>query len=134
MKVLSRDEILSADDLKVSDPIPVPEWSPDGCVHVRVISGEERDAFEQTQARMSHRDNYGFMRNTRARMVAMFACDAEGNRLFSDADATALGKKSAVALNRVFDAGRVMNGYTHEDIKELEGNSEDALSEGSGSD
>jgi hypothetical protein len=131
VKILTRDEILGADDLEVSAEIACPEWG--GAVHVRSISGEARDAFEATQAMLAKNDEYGFMKNTRARMVALFACDAEGKRIFSDGDAVALGKKSALALNRVFDVGRKMNGWSKEDVAELEGNSEDAPSDGSGS-
>lgn len=132
MRSLTRDEILSADDKVISDPIPMPEWGEDVYVRCRVISGTERDSFEAQQARLSKTDEYGFMGNTRARMVALFACDDEGAPLFTPEDALALGAKSAPALDRIFDVGREMNGWTKKDVKELEGKSEDVPSEGTG--
>jgi hypothetical protein len=37
-------------------------------------------------------------------------CDATGNRLFEDAEITALGRKSARALDRVFAVAQRLNG------------------------
>jgi hypothetical protein len=37
-------------------------------------------------------------------------CDATGNRLFEDAEITALGRKSALALDRVFAVAQRLNG------------------------
>ena len=37
--------------------------------------------------------------------------DESGDRIFTDKDITALGKKSAAALDKVFSAARELNGF-----------------------
>src|SRR5688572_12784372 len=91
-----RDEIIEADDIK-REGVPVPEW---GCtVFVQVMSGVERDAFEQAclgdDGKMS-------TANIRAKLAAHTVVDDKGKRVFSDSDAELLGAKSAAALDRIF--------------------------------
>jgi hypothetical protein len=50
------------------------------------------------------------MENVRARLVALTLCDTEGYRLFDDSEITALGRKSARALDRVFTVAQRLNG------------------------
>lgn len=107
-----RDQILAADDLKVI-AVDVPEW---GCtVHVRTMSGGERDAFEERQQRDPFKD-------IRARLAVLTVCDEEGNLLFTDADIPALTKKSAAALDRIFAAATKLNKFSKEDLDELQKN------------
>ncbi len=49
MGLLTKDDILGADDLATED-VEVPEWG--GCVRVRALTGTERDAFEAAMFRM----------------------------------------------------------------------------------
>ena len=49
----------------------------------------------------------------------MSMVDAQGQRLFSEADVAALGKKSAAALGRVYDAAARLAGLSAEDVEEL---------------
>jgi len=111
--MLTRDEILSADDLK-KEKVPVPEWG--GHLFVKTQTGAEKDNFESSLV-----DSKGkvSVKNIRARMVAQVAVDEDGKRLFSDADAEALGKKSAAALDRVFAVAKRLNGISDEDVEEL---------------
>lgn len=96
----------------------MPEWG--GSVLVRGLSGAERDAYETglmtPQPNGSVRSN---LVNVRARLVAMACVDAEGNRLFGDADVAALGDKSVVALDRVFSVARSMSGLSDDDVEDL---------------
>ena len=64
------------------------------------------------------------MKNMRARLVAMSAINEEGERLFTAAEATQLGDKSATALNRLFEVCCRLSGITSDDVEKLEGNSE----------
>jgi hypothetical protein len=48
--------------------------------------------------------------------------DAKGQRLFSDAEAHALGKKSGAALERVSSVAMRLAGLTQDDVEELAGN------------
>ena len=102
MTLLTKSAILAANDLKTQD-VDVPEWG--GAVRVRAFSGRERDAFEASLI-----GKEGRLENVRARLVSLTLCDETGNRLFSDGDITALGGKSAKALDRVFAVSQRLNG------------------------
>ncbi len=112
---LSRDQILSAQDRKFEE-VDVPEWG--GSVRIGVMSGALRDAWEQSLVGKSGPN----ILNIRARLVAFSAVDDEGKRLFSEADAEALGDKSATALDRCAKVSQKLNGLTEEDLEEAKGN------------
>lgn len=111
--MLSRDQILSADDLP-KQVVPVPEWG--GSVYVRTMSGTERDDFESAYLKDKTKD-------IRARLAVATVCDEQGNALFTPADIPALGKKSSAALTRIFEAAMGLNKLTSADVDALEGNS-----------
>jgi len=115
---LTRDAILSADDLQ-TESVDCPEWQ--GTVTIRELNGSERDSFEEGS--LDKRRNLS-MANIRARLVAMSAIGEDGERLFTKADAEALGKKSAAALNRCFEVSCSLSGITSDDVDELEKSSE----------
>jgi hypothetical protein len=130
--LLSRDDILKADDLETRT-VPVPEWG--GDVLVRAMTGEARDAFEASLTkRRPSMVNKGQMEdvpdtaNMRARMVALSIVGEDGELLFNQADIVALGKKSAGALNRVFKVASEMSALGEDDAESAEGNSDDAPS------
>jgi len=116
--VLSKEQILQADDLK-TETVEVPEW--DGEVLLRELRGRERDAFEEGS--MDKQRNVT-MTNMRARLVALSAINEEGERLFSAKEANELGNKSATALNRLFEVCCRLSGITSDDVDKLEGNSD----------
>jgi hypothetical protein len=117
-KILTRDEILAVEDLPTEE-VFVPEWK--GSVVVRTLTGRERDELEasmfQDDAAQAN------MENVRARLVSLTAVDRDGKRLFTFADAKALGEKSSRALDRVFGVAQRLSGLRREDIKELAKNS-----------
>lgn len=126
-KILTRDEILSADDLK-KETVSVPEWG--GSVIVRSLMGFERDQFEASivQGRSTN------LSNLRAKLVALGAINEKGKRLFTTKDVELLGKKSASALDRVFAVCQRLSGLTTKDVDELaknlsRGQSEDSVSD-----
>ncbi|MGH8867817.1 MAG: hypothetical protein ACRDYU_07460 [Actinomycetes bacterium] len=130
---LSKDQILSADDLDVRKE-EVPEWG--GTVLVKALSGKERDAYEASvvQMRQDARGNQTTvpdMRNVRAKLVARALVDEDGTRLFADQDINALGAKSARVLDRLFDVAAEMSGLSEQDVEKLAGNSEAVPSDGS---
>jgi len=128
MPYLTRDDILQAVDLKYED-VPVPEWG--GVVRVRGLTGAERDAFEAGVVERQGKQAKLNMANIRARLVALVIVDGEGKRLFNDADVAALGRKSGVALNRVFETAQRLSGITEADMSDLEKNSVSGQSDGS---
>ena len=120
MGILNRKAILDSEDLKTEE-IFIPEWN--GSVFVRTLTGQERDEFEESMFRGKERKEANF-RNLRARLVALTVVDEAGKRLFNLDDMEILGRKSSRALDRIFDVAQRLAGFTGEDIKELEKNSE----------
>lgn len=119
---LSKAKILAAKDVKLSDPVPVPEWG--GDVYIKTLSGTERDAFED-----AYSENR--MKQFRVRFLALTLADEAGERLFADADVEALGKKNSVVINRLFDIAWKHNALSNDAVESLGNDSPTAQSEGS---
>ncbi len=118
-RYLTREAILQINDLPAED-VEVPEWS--GVVRVRGLTAAERDQFEQSIVETRGKNTRVNLRNIRAKLVALTVVDEQGNRVFSDSDVEALGRKSAAALNRVFEVAQRLSGLRPEDVEELAGN------------
>lgn len=117
MALLSKNQILKADDLK-RETVPVPEWG--GEVLVSALSASDYDAYENSLSVDGSPD----LDNARARFAVRCMVDEQGNRVFEDADADLLGEKSAAALIRVTDVAMKLNRRTAKDLEELAKNSE----------
>jgi hypothetical protein len=126
--LLSRAAILEADDLEYED-LEVPEWG--GTVRVRALTGAERDAYEASMRQQRGKEFIANLANVRAKLVVRSVVDDDGERIFSDQDANALGKKSAAALDRIFECSARLSRLSDEDVEELAKNSEAGQSEGS---
>lgn len=113
---LSKDQILAADDLTVWD-VDVPEWG--GTVRVRSLTGTERDAYEASIVQVQGNTRKLRMENARAKLVALCLVDDQGERLFSDKEAAALGAKSGKVLDRLFDVAAALSGLSTEAVEEL---------------
>jgi hypothetical protein len=134
MSLLTRDQILAANDLKSRD-VDVPEWG--GTVRVRELTGDERDSVELSMVTMRGSEpvlNPDAYRSFRARLSAMSIVGEDGQRVFTDADMLELGKKSSAALQRVFNVAMELSAFTKKDVEELVGKSEAAPSGDSPSD
>ncbi len=125
--LLTKEQILAADDLK-TDTVSVPEWG--GDVRVREATSAERLAYEQSlyKSRVVGKnvevdENYN---NAQARFVVLCVIDEKGQRIFTDKDAEALGKKSATAVGRCYKVIRKLSGMDIAASEELEKNSESA--------
>jgi hypothetical protein len=119
MSVLTREQILAAQDFK-QETVPVPEWG--GEVLVRGLTGAQRDEFEASWYTGEGKDRKLNLENLRARLVALSVVNEKGERQFSAKDVKALGEKSALALDRVFDAAQRVSGFTGNDVEKLAGN------------
>jgi len=128
MALLSRDAILAADDREY-EVVPCPEWG--GEVRLRSLTGAERDAYEQSLVQTRGKSREMNLRNARAKLVALCAVDENGNRLFSDQDVAALGRKNAKPLDRLFDVARRLSGLTEDDVDRLTEDFDDAQSDAS---
>ena len=113
---LTRDPILGAEDLG-TEIVDVAEWG--GSVTVRGMTGKERDAFEASILERRGKRMVPNTANVRAKLVARCCLDENGTRLFTDADAEALGAKSGAAIDRVYEVAARLSGMTDEDIDEL---------------
>lgn len=109
--LLTRDAILQVQDLPC-EIVAVPEWG--GDVYVKGLSGKERDSLESTMLQ-----NKGDYNNLTARLAALTICDEQGNRMFSDKDIEALGRKSAAALRRVVEKAQELSAVSQSDVEEL---------------
>lgn len=112
-----REAILGKTFLKVQ-AVPCPEWGV--TVHIREMTGRERDDWEQSLAGNGKKPD---IRNVRARLVSYTAVDADGNRIFAPNDADKLGGLSAKALDRCAKVAQKLNGLTDDDIEDARGNS-----------
>lgn len=119
--LISRDNILGADDIQTRT-VDVPEWG--GKVKVRGLSGAERDAWEVAVGEGGPRGK----RNARAKLIVRCLVDDDGNRLFGDEEAGALGKKSGSAIARLFNVACELSGIGQDAEEEAEGNSDAAPS------
>jgi hypothetical protein len=117
--MLDRQSILASDDLP-RIRLAIPQWG--GEVFIRTMSGCERDEFEASCAQGNGKNKQANLANIRARLAVLTVCDESGARLFSAKDVEAVGRKSAAALDLIFDAARKANGLGAEDVDELAGN------------
>jgi len=116
MAYLTRDQILQVQDLPTED-VEIPEWN--GTVRVRGLTGAERDKFEASiVTRKGNKAEFN-PENMRAKLVAMCVVDENGNRIFTDDDVKALGKKSASALDKIFQVAQKLSGLRPEDMEEM---------------
>lgn len=111
--------ILATDDLTY-EIVEVPEWG--GSVRIRSMTGEERDAFETSIAGDGKKMN---TQNIRAKLVMLTVVNTKGERIFTKEDIEKLGKKSAAALNRVYEKSAMLSAITKKDVEELAKNSEE---------
>jgi hypothetical protein len=116
MGMLSRDDILAADDIE-TEIIDVPEWG--GKVMVRSMTGAQRDQWEASMMERRGRRMVPNTFNVRAKLAVWCIVGENGERVFTDADAVKLGAKSAAAINRVYEAAAKMSGITDDDVDEL---------------
>lgn len=136
-KVLSMNDILGVNDLIV-EKLFIPEWK--GHVFVRTLTGKERDDIETHMFQSRGKDSTVNFTNLRALMVAhTLVTDETGTkRLFKgkkfDEYVTALGGKSAKALDRIFAKAQELSGMRKDDVEELTKNSEEGQSDDSTSD
>lgn len=124
--MLTRDLILQASDLP-SETVLVPEWG--GEVRVRGLTGKERDDYEtgiiasRIDQRTGKLTQSMDLANVRARLIVRTVVDENGQRIFTDDDAEALGGKSASALAKVYEVAQKLSGMRAEDLDELAGKS-----------
>lgn len=121
----SREELL----VKVrSRPVRVEPIAIDGLgdVFVRCMRLAELDRFEQSLNRKRGKEYVPNLDNFRGRLLALTLSDREGVRLFTDADAAALGEMSGDDVAEAIEKARRLNGLDAASLKDAEKNSETA--------
>ncbi len=113
---LTKEQILAASDIKI-EKVAVPEWG--GEVYVKGMTGSERDKFEASIIEIRGNTQKANLANVRAKLACFTICDESGARLFSEEEIVELAKKSAQALQRVFDAAQRLSGIGSEDVDSL---------------
>lgn len=115
-KTLSKEDLLSS-KAQTPDIEPVDLPSLGGRVFVRGMSARQRGDWEQTLVRGKKVD----ARNARASLAA--AClvtdETGATRMFSDEEATILGKTRADILQPIFDVAQRLSGVSDKDVDEL---------------
>ncbi len=106
---LSKRAILEAKDIKTKE-VDVPEWG--GSVCIRIISGADRDVFEQAYSEKK-------MDAFRTRFLVLTLCDESGDRLFTNDEIDSLNNKSSRVINRLFDAAWEFNAFTPASVEAL---------------
>jgi hypothetical protein len=94
--MLSRDEILAADDLP-TETVAVKAWGGEVCI--RALSGVEQEAFTDWQEKTKPGKVLSM-----AGFVACSIVDENGARVFTTDDAPTLAKKNPKSLFEVFSA------------------------------
>lgn len=130
MGVLTRDQILAADDIK-TESVDIPEWG--GTVLVRGMTGRQRDKFEEELTIQRGKSTIVNLKNLRAKLVSQSCVDESGALLFTPTDVDKLGDKAASALQVIFVKAQVLSGITKEDVDELTAELGNDQSDGSGS-
>lgn len=128
---LNKEQILGAKDIRI-EKVSVPEWG--GDVYVKGMTGTERDKFEASIVEMRGSQQKLNMVNVRAKLACYCLCDEKGERLFTDAEMGELAKKSASALQRIFDTAQRLSGIGDADVESLVKNSKSAQADDSVSD
>lgn len=122
MTLLTRDQIVEVDDAQFED-IEVPEWG--GTVRVVGMTGSQRDAYEASIIEQKGGERRVVLANARAKLVQRCLVGEDMRPLFSREDVSILGRKSAIALERVFDKARALSGMSEEDMEKLVENFDD---------
>ncbi|MFI6560401.1 hypothetical protein [Streptomyces sp. NPDC050534] len=123
---LSRDGILAVDDIQI-EKVPVPEWGDEAII--RGLTGDELDAFQGSIREFRPTfDGKGMeavliQEGMRAKLLVKCLIDENGDRLFTDQDASALGAKNGAVLDKLYDVAARLSGLSEEEKATLEGNS-----------
>ena len=113
---LNKEQILGAKDLTHED-VEVKEWG--GTVRVRVMTGAERDAFEQSVFNSKGKDGVGNVKLYRSKLLVSTLVDEDNKRMFTDKDIETLGAKSSVPIDKLATVAMKVNGLLATDIDEV---------------
>jgi len=101
--MLSRESIKAAAQSPKMTTVDLPAWG--GQVNVRVMSGTERNSWEQSITDANQKT----VANFREQLLVRTVCDDQGNRIYTDSDVDELSACSAPELSTLYDAAAELN-------------------------
>lgn len=113
MAILTRDQILKADDLP-KKKISIPKWG--GDVFVRGLTSKERDTYEFENYKKIEQGLSG--QSLRVKLVILAVVDENGKNIFTDKDIAILEGKSGEVVTMLFDEIRKLSGLTYAEVDE----------------
>jgi len=120
--LLSKQQIVVADDI-LTQVVRVPEWkaaSGADAVLVRGMTGQGRDDYFKSMARMRRGQQVADPENATAKLCALCIIDPDTDQpMFTAAEVGVLGRKSAAALHRVEEVAMALSGLDDETMAEL---------------
>lgn len=137
--MLTKEQILNADDLK-REEMTIPEWPEKDGTPGKIIAREatslEREEYTESLFRpqilgvgsKKTSELKPEFRNSKARLVVKCVENENHERIFTDNDAEALGKKSAVVVFRIFEVIERLSGMGLKAEEVAEKNSDSAPS------
>lgn len=132
MAILTKDQILGADDLEVEE-VDVSQWW-GGSVLVQSLTGTERDAFEADIFEGRGKNVERNFVNLRTKLLVRTIINENKKLMFSEKDIVALGKKCAAPLDKIFAVAQRLSGLTPKDVEDMTKNSSEGQSADSISD
>jgi hypothetical protein len=124
-----RAAIFADDDLK-REPVDVP-WEMGGeKLYVRELQADERDAY---LAATIKGDQFAWRKNLTAELLVKVIVNEDGERLFADSDAEALGRKGTSVMAKLFKVAMRLSAMEVEAAEALKADFGTAQSDGSGS-
>jgi len=120
MKTLDRKGLLKKEVCKIEQV----QLDEETVVHVREMSGKERDEFENSivkQVKVGDKmEQRQTLENFRAKLAVATLCDEEGNPLLTIADVETLSKNmTAKTLDKIVEVASRLNKVSEKDKEEL---------------
>lgn len=117
MKVMSREDLLNKEELKIEKVI----LGPEDCVYVRQMTGREKDTFELS---VTKEDKDGMLvrdlSDFRAKLAVNTLCDEAGNLLLAPDDYELLSRNmSSFRLEIIARAAQRLNQVSEADIQAM---------------
>jgi len=115
---LTRDDILNADDSQ-KEQVHVKQWG--GDVFVRVMTGENRDHFEEECRRRTGTGTINY-EGMKALLIVLTVVDEDSKPLFTEDDIAELNKKNGAAIDFLFQEALRVNAIGQQQLEEIAGN------------
>lgn len=109
MSFASREGLLGLEAARRYRDVPVPELGEGVSVRVRVMTGPERDRWDEVLSGRRGPDGRVNISGLRSLLVSFCASDESGVPLFSEDDVAALEKLDSLVLERLYRAAWSLN-------------------------